>query len=180
MLGFIELCQDRPPHSHQSQGPVEACIQVYCGMFVANKLALEAGIGCRLLLKHSAVAWLVRHVAWLITRYNTGRDRCSPFRRIFGKLHNGSDENLFGTLSGIRNSRTIYRLPKSHCNNKDALDRIVGTPANPKPEGAAKDPQIRRPYITQRWVDEHGVTPSCPHCEGRGTMTHSEACRRQI
>ena len=32
-----------PPHSHQSQGPVEACIQVYRGIFVANKLALEAG-----------------------------------------------------------------------------------------------------------------------------------------
>ena len=91
-----------------------------------------------------------------------------------------TDEHLLGTLSGIRNSRTIYRLPKSHCYNKDALDRIVGTPANPKPEGAAKDPQIRRPYITQRWVDEHGVTPGCPRCEGRGTMTHSEACRRRF
>ena len=30
---------------------------------MANKLALEAGIGCRLLLKHPAVVWLVRHVA---------------------------------------------------------------------------------------------------------------------
>ena len=175
-----------PPHSHQSQGPVEACIQIYRGIFVANKLAWEAGIGCRLLLRHPAVMWLIRHVAWLITRYNTGRDGCSPFRRIFGKPYNGSickfgeqvhyklsghpssrveprwelgawvgktelkDEHLLGTLSGIRNSRTIYRLPKSHCYSKDALDRIVGTLANPKPEGAAKDPQIRRQYITQR------------------------------
>ena len=35
-----------PPNSHQCQGPVEACIEVYRGIFVANKLALEAGIGC--------------------------------------------------------------------------------------------------------------------------------------
>ena len=125
---------------------------------MAKKLALEAGIGCRLLLKHPAVVWLIRHVAWLITRYTTGRDGCSPFRRIFGKPYNGSickcgeqvhfklsghpssrveprwelgawvgkteltDEHLLGTLSGIRNSRTIYRLPKSHCYSKDALD----------------------------------------------------------
>ena len=41
-----------PPCSHQSQGPVEACIQVYHEIFVANKQTLEAGIGCRLLLKH--------------------------------------------------------------------------------------------------------------------------------
>ena len=91
-----------------------------------------------------------------------------------------TDEHLLGTLSGIRNSRTIYRLPKSHCYSKDALDRIVGTPANPKPDGAAKDPQIRRQYITQRWVDEHGVTPGCPRCEGRRTMTHSETCRKRF
>ena len=43
-----------------------------------------------------------------------------------------TDEHLIGTLSGIRNSRTIYRLPKSHYYSKDALDRIVGTPANPQ------------------------------------------------
>ena len=91
-----------------------------------------------------------------------------------------TDEHLLGSLSGIRNSRTIYRLPKSHCYNKDILDRIVGTPANSKQEGAAKDPQIRIQYISQRWVDEHGVTPSCPRCEGRGTMTQSEACRRRF
>ena len=205
-----------PPYSHQSQGPVEACIQVYRGIFVTNKLALETGIGCRLSLKHPAIVWQVRHVAWLITRYNTGRDGCSPYRRIFGKSYDGSickfgeqvhyklrghpssrveprwelgawvgkteltDEHLLGTLSGIRNSRTIYRLPKSHCYSKDALDRIVGTPANPKPHGTVRDPVVRRQYITQRWVDEHGVTPGYPRCEGRGTMSHSETCRKRF
>ena len=93
-----------PPHSHQSQGPVEACIQVYRGIFVANKLALETGIGCRLLLKHPAIVWLVRHVAWLITRYNTGRDGCSPSRRIFGKSYDGGickfGEQVHYKLSG--------------------------------------------------------------------------------
>ena len=58
------------PYSHQSQGPVEACIQVFRRIFVANKLALEAGIGCRLLLKHPVIVWLIRHIAWLMTRYN--------------------------------------------------------------------------------------------------------------
>ena len=78
-----------PPHSH-SQGPVEACILVYRGIFVANKLALEARIGCRFRLRHPAIVWLVRHIAWLMTRYNTGRDVCSPFRGIFGKPYDGS------------------------------------------------------------------------------------------
>ena len=102
-----------PPHSHQSQGPVEACIQVYRGIFVANKLALEAGIGCRLLLKHPAIVWLIRHAAWLITRYNAGRDGCSPFRRIFGKPYNESickfGEQVHYKLSGHPSSRVEPR-----------------------------------------------------------------------
>ena len=80
---------------------------------MANKLALEAGIGCRLLLKHPAVVWLIRHVAWLITRYNTGRDGCSPFRRIFGKPYNGSickfGEQVHYKLSGHPSSRVEPR-----------------------------------------------------------------------
>ena len=91
-----------------------------------------------------------------------------------------TDEHLLGNLEGIRSRRTIYRLTKSHCYNKVALDRIVGTPTNPKPDGAARDPQVRRQYITQRWVDDHGVTPGCPRCEGRGTMSHSETCRKSF
>ena len=91
-----------------------------------------------------------------------------------------TDEHLLGTLAGIRSSRTIYRLPKRHCSSRDALDRIVGTHPNPRPDGAARDPQVRRQHITQRRVDEQGVTPGCPRCEGRGMMTLSEGCRKRF
>ena len=49
-----------------------------------------------------------------------------------------TDELLLATFAGIR-SRTIYRLSKSHCFNKNVLDRIVGTPTDPKQDGAARD-----------------------------------------
>ena len=91
-----------------------------------------------------------------------------------------TDEHLLETLAGIRSSRTIYLLPRSHCFSKDVLDRIVGTPTNSKPDGAARDRQVRRQYITQRWVDEKGVTNGCPRCEGRGTILHSEKCRERF
>ena len=91
-----------------------------------------------------------------------------------------TDERLLGNLASIRSSRTIYRLPKSHYFSKVALDRIVGNPTNPTPDGAATNPQVRRQYITQRWVDENGVTPGCPRSEGRGTMSHSETCGKRF
>ena len=86
------------------------------GIFVANQLAPEAGICCRLLLKHHVIVWLIRHVAWLMTRYNTGRDRCSPFKRIFGKPCDGSiyklGERVHYKLSGRPSSRVEPRLDR--------------------------------------------------------------------
>ena len=86
-----------PPHSLQSQGPAEAFIQVYRGIF----------------LKHPAIVWFVRHVAWLMTRYNTGRDGCSLFMRIFGKPYDGSickfGEQVHYKLSGRPSSRVEPR-----------------------------------------------------------------------
>ena len=67
-----------------------------------------------------------------------------------------------------------------HCFSKDASDRIVGTPTNPKPDGAARDPLVRRQYITQRWLDKNSVIVGCFRCEGRGTMSHSETCRKRF
>ena len=64
---------------------------------VANKLALEAGIGCRLLLKDPVIVWLIRRIAWFMTRCNAGRDGC-PFWRIFGRPYDGSICKFGGAL----------------------------------------------------------------------------------
>ena len=105
---------------------------------------------------------------WQAIRLQSGRpsSRVEPRWELgawVGKMEL-TDEHLLGTFAGIRSSRTIYRLPEVHCFNKDALDRIVGTPTNPKPDGAARDPQVRRHFVTQRWVDEHAVKAEvrCP------------------
>ena len=183
--------------------------------FVANKLALEAGIGCRLLLKHPAIVWLNRHIAWLMTRYNTGHDGCSPFRKIFGKPCGGSickfgeqvhyklggrpssrvqprwklgawvaemeltDEHLLGTLAGIRSSRTICRLPKSHCFNKDALDRIVGDSDEPQArrcgQGSTGQETV---HHAETGLTRNAVTSGCPRCRGR--MSHSATCKKRF
>ena len=63
--GHRTLPRHGPPHSHQSQGPVEATIEVYRGIFTANKLALESSVGRTLPLAHIVWSWLVRHVGWL-------------------------------------------------------------------------------------------------------------------
>ena len=77
------------PYSHQSQGPVEAIIGVYRGIFVANKLAAEAALGMQIGSRHVLIPWLARHVGWIMTRYSTGQDGLTPYRRLFGKPYAG-------------------------------------------------------------------------------------------
>ena len=106
---------------------------------MANQLAPEAGIGCRLLLKHHVIVWLIRHVAWLMTRYNTGRDRCSPFKRIFGKPCDGSicklGERVHYKLSGRPSSRVEQRwdlgawVGKMEMTDEHLLETLAGTPS---------------------------------------------------
>ena len=89
-----------------------------------------------------------------------------------------TDGHLLGTLAGIRSSRTIYRLPKSHCFNQDAFDRIVGTPTSQTVRPGihrSGDSTSRRDGLT-RTVSLLG----CPRGEDRGTMSHSETCRKRF
>ena len=76
---------------------------------------------------------VIRHVAWLITRYNTGRDGCSPFRRIFGKPYNGSickiGEQVHYKLSGHPSSRVEPRWELGAWVGKTELtdEHLLGT-----------------------------------------------------
>ena len=63
---------------------------------------------------------------------------------------------------------------------KECIGSHRGDSDEPQPRRRGQGSQVRRQYITQRWVDEHGVTPGCPRCEGRGTMSHSEKCRKRF
>ena len=72
--------QRGPPHSHQSQGPAGAYIGVYRGTFGARKLQLEANVDAKISLHQPCLSLLGLHVAWLMTRFNTGIDGTSPCR----------------------------------------------------------------------------------------------------
>ena len=139
MLEFIELCQDTDRHTvikakdlskHAFRFTAESLWQT-------NWLWRRESV-VRLLLKHPAVVWLIRHVAWLITRYNTGRDGCSPFRRIFGKPYNGSickfGEQVHYKLSGHPSSRVEPRWELGAWVGKTELtdEHLLGTLWNQK------------------------------------------------
>ena len=78
MLECIGLCQDTVrPTVIKVKDQSKRASRLSAGSFVANKLAQEAGIGSRLLLKHPVIVQSIRDVAWLMTRYNTGGSSAS-------------------------------------------------------------------------------------------------------
>ena len=68
-----------------------------------------------------------------MTRYNTGRDGCSPFRRIFGKPYEGSickfGEQGHYKLSGRPSSRVEPRREFGSWSGKQELtdEHVLGT-----------------------------------------------------
>ena len=68
-------------------------------------------------------------------------------------------------------ARTIYRL-RATATTRDALDRIVGTPTNPRPDGAARDPQVRRQYTMVSLLAVLAVKAE--------ERCHSETCRKRF
>ena len=55
--------------SHQSIGAVERMNRELAGLLRTPKAALEARIGAKVGLDHDLISWMIRHSAWLITRF---------------------------------------------------------------------------------------------------------------
>ena len=106
-------------------------------------------------------------------------------------------------LAGLRNSRTLLRLPDVAKFDREKVADITITPWTefhepeprvrfpevPKPPDAVRDElrQVRRAYIRQSDLGKYGYTEGCPKCEhiiqfgpDRCTVNHSEACRTRI
>ena len=104
---------------------------------------------------------------------------------------NTSDEHLVGTPQGIRRCRSCYRRPEGKRWDKTVLDRMRGTPWQPKGEPTAVRGQPPTPgtpgrrgvCITLERQIEHGATPGCPGCNtvyGDNPKPHSPECRARF
>ena len=66
--------RNSPPYNPQSNGRAEKVAQDVVDVARRLVLALEARIRVKLNLKLPIVRWLIRHAAFVITRYQVGHD----------------------------------------------------------------------------------------------------------
>ena len=120
-----------------------------------------------------------------------------------------STEYLIGTPTGIKTSRTIWRVPPSERWNIDLINKMRGKPwewtpkeneeegtkAQPKPAEAGppmpegsdykeRNPRGQRVRITKADVRLYNPTIGCPGCaavaDKRKAENHSESCRARF
>ena len=80
------LVRHGPRASHQSQGKIENANRVINGVCRAMWLSLE---DLREILPSDSMltAWLIRHAAWCLKRFQVKNDGRTAFVRVFGKAY---------------------------------------------------------------------------------------------
>ena len=76
-------CINAPRYSHASMGAVERMNQMLAGQIRTLRLVLQARLGQRLPATSPVMPWVVRHAAWLITRFvvrPSGHTACELLR----------------------------------------------------------------------------------------------------
>ena len=79
------LVRHGPRANHQSQGKIENANRVTNGVCRAMWLSLEDLLREKLSSDNILIAWLIRHAAWCLTRFQVKNDGRTAFVRVFGK-----------------------------------------------------------------------------------------------
>ena len=98
---------------------------------------------------------------------------------------NTSDEHLVGTPQGIRRCRSCYRRPEGKRWDKTVLDRMRGTPWQPKVEPTANTRYARAPGRLHHLgapdrARSHSRVPRVQHCVRRQPEATQPECRARF
>lgn len=99
-----------PKGSHQSNGTVERAILQVARQVRTLKMAFEANYPTiNMVYDHKLFPWLVRHSAWLLTRYTVKQDGKTPYERLRGRSYKG-EITEFG--EGVRCKNPVNSIGK--------------------------------------------------------------------
>ena len=109
------VLRNSPPYNPQSNGGAEKAAQDVVDVARRLVLAFEARLKQKLSLQLPIARWLVRHAAFIMTRYQVGHDGLTPWRRLTGKNWNGTvaelGEQVLGKLA-LKKPSTDRKIKK--------------------------------------------------------------------
>ena len=83
------VLRNPPVYNPQSNGAAEKGVQDVTGHVRVLVLALEARLKTKLDLTLPIIRWIIRHAAFLHSRYCVGHDGLTPYRRLMGRRWQG-------------------------------------------------------------------------------------------
>ena len=83
------VLRNPPVYNPQSNGAAEKAVQDVSGHMRVLVLALEARLKTKLDLTLPIIKWVIRHAAFLHSKYCVGHDGLTPYRRLMGRTWSG-------------------------------------------------------------------------------------------
>jgi hypothetical protein len=129
------LVELSPKYSHQSNGVIESAHYHLEAQIRTLKSDFEQKTGVLITAKSMMTPWLVRHAAWLITRFSIGADGVTAYRRLRGKDYRSEIAEIGENVSYRIANRTQAKLDTrwesdgvflGKTDNSD--EAIIGTP----------------------------------------------------
>jgi hypothetical protein len=162
-----------PKYSSSSLGYAENANRMIEGEIRTVRSALEGAIGKALCIEMPILAWLVRHAAWLITRFQVRTDGSTGYRNLKGKKYSGDvaefGEQVFLKDAGLKQAKLEDRWlgPYTWVGKSDKTDEHIAVSEDGRSVKTGRP--IRRQPEGKRWdVDktlQMQVTPWEPHVD---------------
>ncbi len=81
------LLMNTPGYSHTSMGAVERMNRSLAGQIRSLRLSLQKQHGQRLAATHPLTPWLIRHAAWVLTRFTVWPSGHVPYESTRGRAY---------------------------------------------------------------------------------------------
>jgi hypothetical protein len=144
-----------PRYSHASMGVVERANQTLAGQIRSMRLVLQGHLGQRLPATHPLMAWVVRHAAWLITRFVVRPSGRTAYEALRGRAYRSElveiGERVFAKKPG--DSQNVTKLDSRWeagiwvGKTETSEEHLVSTAE----AGVIRMRVIRRRPLSERW-----------------------------
>ena len=171
------LRQVSPTQSHQSNGAAEKAVSTVRRLARTYLAVLKDKIPSFAVSTHSPILpWMIRHAAWILTRYNVRRDtRMTPYEKIRGQKHRQEilplGEQVLARRPGANVNQLLQPWVTGLKLGRDTLsdEHLIGTAA-----GAMRSRAVRRLQEPARRVpaalSAMLFTPWSPHLNLPGRL----------
>ncbi|CAK0869006.1 unnamed protein product [Prorocentrum cordatum] len=169
-------------HDSKANGGIEVVVRMVESLTRTYVAVIEDKYKTKVTSQSVILPWLVRHSAYIITRFVLKSDGQSAWATIRGKEFTFSLAGVGETVDFklIRKDQSFKRRDESERWIQEEFRTFIGVPWNPRaPTTETPVVSTRARNITRALIQEHGENPDSTACLGLSSV-HTIACRARF